>query len=164
MNRNYRIIQYLVGVAFICALIFAGETFRERKNARKKSPQSVTVCKEELKRVLNDIKTKEKNLSDLAETCYQDSSKKSCEQLNQNSKELISFLDGNDLGQRWQWFSCSPLLFSKLRLLRNQADQLGFLTHLKRPTKDLLIQGKSILEPGMFFNSALSDTEKRCCE
>ena len=158
------VINYACGAALIFSFALIGEDYRNRKNTIKKSNEAVAICKEELTRVLTGIKTNGKNISDLTRKCHDNYSGNDCAELSKSAKDLMSILDGDDLGKRWNWFSCSPLLFSKMRQLRNKADQIEFLTKLKRPTQDMLNEGKSILEPGMFIENMMTDTQKRCCE
>lgn len=157
-----KINQLALSILFLAFVIATGIHFRNKK-IETKSPEAISICNQEIKRVLTGIKQKSKDLSRLAKSCNASFPGPDCRELKIEAQGLIQILDGKDLGLRWQYFSCSPLLFSKLRQLRNNAESLVFLTILKKPTNDLLIQSKSILEPGMFIDQNMEDSQYRCC-
>ena len=154
--------QLALSMLIVIFIIITGLQFRKKPIATK-SPEAISICNEEIKRVLSGIKQKSNNLSRLAISCSESFPGPDCKELKSESHELINLLDGKDLGLRWQYFSCSPLLFSKLRQLKKNAGNLIFLTILKKNTSGLIAESKSILEPGMFIDQNMEDSQYRCC-
>jgi hypothetical protein len=157
------ILKICSSFAIIFLMFLVGQELKAKKAIPKKTNEAIALCSSELTRVLTDLKSKGDDLSALAKLCYSHFPSKECKDLNSKSNALAQMLDGKDLGLRWQYFSCSPLLYSKLRQLKSRADNLAFLTTLKKTTEDLIVESKLALEPGMFIENNMIDSQKRCC-
>jgi hypothetical protein len=158
---------YILSVIILTSGIVLTRNHHSKPIARMKSPESVVVCKNSLKQTLDGIKAREDQISSLAKNCYNNYNSEECKELSVRAKSLESFLDGgegNDLGLRWNFFSCSPILFSKLRAIRKSSDNLLFLTTLRGPSKDILKESQTIIEPELYFEKYLIDSEERCCK
>ena len=121
------------------------------------------ACNDALTTTLNEFVSKSKEVSRLSKNCYKENDG-SCKDLKRVSLELMSEVDSEDLGLRWDHFSCSPLLFSKLRYMGNKAEKISILASLAKKTEELDREANHILEPNTFIESELENIKVDCCQ
>lgn len=131
-----------------------------KKNIDKSAP-AYTACVDSLTTTFNKIKTDSTVVSELALDCK--NQKGECKELGDKARNLVSYLGNEDMNLRWQDFSCSPLLFVKIKQLSKSAEALEFLSRLKHKGKDLENQSRALIEPLRFYDSDHAKIEESCC-
>ena len=126
-----------------------------------KTSVSYNLCSLALSSMFSKIKTEVTEVSELAPKCKKITGE--CKELGTKSKKLIEDLTGSDMNLRWQDFSCSPIMFVKLKQMAKAADGLTFLSILKHKTTDLDRQAREILEPLRFMESDREKITEDCC-
>jgi hypothetical protein len=130
------------------------------KTADKTTPQ-YKACVDSLNQTFVKIKTDVLEVATLAPACK--SIKGECKELGLKSKKIIDTVSGSDMNLRWQYFSCSPIMFVKLKQIAKAADGLMFLSILKHKTTDLDKQAQAIQEPLRFMDSDKDKITEACC-
>jgi hypothetical protein len=126
----------------------------------KNTPQ-YKACADSLNQTFSKIKSDVVEVAKLGPACK--AVKGECKELGLKSKTLIESVTGSDMNLRWQDFSCSPIMFVKLKQIAKSADGLLFLSILRHKTTDLDKQALEIQEPLRFMESDKIKITEACC-
>lgn len=128
----------------------------------KASPEYFSFCSQILEKELTSLFiTKPKTIAENSALCIRD--KKLCLNSFLSAHELQGDLRDPAFLKKWNNFSCSPLVYSKLLLLDKKAEAVKAFSQLHGSKEGLNAEIKFILEPSSFLTRNLNLIKTDCC-